>query len=208
MLGLVLRRAVPRLLEEVRRVQHPRDALALAHRSARGARTVLREAHAIAFEMRGVIARRYGVEAVEPQELAPEVRVHEVVNRPSYRQIEEWIAESQAAEADSDNGAVNRACEAALRLSELPELPEIGLRVLEKSVLEYGRSARVQMAAIDALGWSGGDAAERALLRMQSVIRRRLAWEPGPADAMLLQHIEARIRFLNQRLGAGLPSAA
>ena len=205
---MVLRRAVPRLLEEVRRVQHPRDALALAHRSARGARTVLREAQAIAFEVKGVIARRYGVEVVEPQEFSPEVQVHEVVSKPSSRQIERWTADIEAVEAGSENGAVSRAVEAVLRLSELPELPESGLRALEESVLEYGRSTRVQMAAIDALGWSGGDAAERALLRMRAVIRRRIGWEPGPADAMLLQHVDARIRGLHQRLGAGIQSAA
>jgi hypothetical protein len=169
---------------------------------------MVREAQVIAFEVRGVIARRYGFETVEPPEPMPEIRVHEVITPPSSFEVQRWIAALDRADAGEGERGVEAACEAAVRLSELRELPPRALRGLEEVVTIPGRSPRLQMAAVDALGWAGGDAAERALARMRAVVRRRLGWEPGPADKLILQHIEARLRSMRQRLGQGISSAA
>ncbi len=63
------------------------------------------------------------------------------------------------------------------------------LAALEESVTAAGRPACVREAAVEALAEWGGPESRRALARMRSVLRRRLAWD-GAGDRSLARRID------------------
>jgi hypothetical protein len=134
--------------------------------------------------------------------------VEEVKRAPSPAQIAVWIAAIRAATISHDPARVRSACEATLRLADLSYFSEEVLRTLEETVTVRGYPFRLQMAAVDALGWSGSVASDRALRRMRAVVRRRLGWERVPEDELLLRRVEGQLATAPRQLVADFAPAA
>ena len=210
MFGRVVKAVVPGWISDVVAHHKPAatDVVSLARRSVGRARWAAGEARAVAHEVRLVLERRYGIAPAEPEAPEPSVMVEEVKRDPSPAQIEGWIAAIRAASISHDAARVRSACEATLRLADLSHFSEGVLRSLEETVTLRGYPFRLQMAAVDALGWSGSVASDRALRRMRAVVRRRLGWERVPEDELLLRRVEGQLAAAPRQLVADFAPAA
>jgi len=210
MFGRVVKAVVPGWISEVVAQHKPAatDVVSLARRSVGRARWAAAEARAVAHEVRLVVQRRYGFAVTEPEAPEPSVVVEEVKREPSLVEVAGWITAIRFANTSHDPARVRSACEATLRLADLSHFSAEVLRALEETITVRGFPFRLQMAAVDALGWSGSVASDRALRRMRAVVRRRLGWERVPEDELLLRRIEGQLAAAPRQLVADFAPAA
>lgn len=210
MFGRVVKAVVPGWIGDAVAQHKPAatGVVSLARRSVGRARWAAGEARAVVHEVRLVLERRYGIKPNEPEAPEPTITVEEVKRAPTPTEVAVWVAAIRSTSTCSDPGRVRSACEATLRLADLPHFTAEVLRVLEETVTVRGYPFRLQMAAVDALGWSGAVASDRALRRMRAVVRRRLSWERNAEDELLLHRIEGQLAAAPSQLVADFAPAA